>query len=213
VPGYLPLCAFRQGLLPTACRSCAWWQTTGNGHSTPEAAAAKRQQWMATLERSWGSTGLLVENGGGSDPAIVASINFAPAAAVPRLHALSLGPFPPGSALLFCLRLEEGQTQPQAKRLLHKALRHLKDRDVEEVYAVASYSGGTQDGNSCEFFSVEFLSANGFEQVMGNGRLHLMRVDLRGLLSLIEQLEATVRRVLRIEPTPSPAAWTSRETP
>ena len=31
--------------------------------------------------------------------------------------------------------------------------------------------------------------------------------------NLIEQLEATVRRVLRIEPTPSPAAWTRRETP
>jgi hypothetical protein len=213
VPGYLPLCAFRQGLLPTACRSCAWWQTTGSGYGTSEAAAAKRHLWMTTLEGNWGSTGLLLEDGGAPAPAIVASINFAPAAAVPRLRKLPFGPLPAGSTLLFCLRLEEGQAQHQAKRLLHKALRHLKDRDVEEVYAVAGYSGGTLDGNRCEFFSFDFLSANGFEQVMRNGQLFLMRADLRGLLSLIEQLEAAARRVLRIEPAPTPAAWTRRETP
>ena len=29
MPEYLPLGAFRQGLLPGDCCSCAWWQTTG----------------------------------------------------------------------------------------------------------------------------------------------------------------------------------------
>ena len=65
---------------------------------------------------------------------------------------------------------------------------------------------------ACGLFSADFLAANGFEPVMESGELVLMRVDLRGLLSLIGQVETAVRRVMRHEPTPSPAAWTHRGT-
>ena len=224
MPDYLPLCAFRQGLLPVACQSCAWWQTTGSRINPPKIAAEKRRQWMIGTEGSWGSTGLLLVNGNtqtrvattnSSDsgaPAFVASINFAPADALPRLRELSFGPFPDNSAVLFCLTVAYGESRFQAKRVLRKALAYLKDCGVEEAYAVARSEKAPANPVACRFFTADFLFANGFQAVAEDGELILMRVDLRGLLSLLDRAETTIRRMLRNEPTPSPAAWTHRGT-
>jgi hypothetical protein len=211
--GYLPLCAFRQGLLPAACSSCAWWQTTGGGRLSPEAAADARRRWITSVEGSWGTPGLLLQGddnstGGAPAPAILASINFAPAAAVPRLRDLPFGlfgSFTDGPALVFCLTCGQDQPQYQAKRVLHKALKQLETRGIGDVYAVAAADGaglrGALDRDRCRFFPVT-----------ESGGLILMRVDLRGLLTLVGRLQAAVRRALHDEPTPSPAAWTRHET-
>lgn len=213
---YLPLCAFRHGLLPAACRSCAWWQTTESQCLSAQDAGEKRRQWMTNLEGTWGTTGLLLEGGGPATdtatPTVAASISFAPTAAVPRLREFPFGPLPEASALLFCLMVEDGRPRSQAKRVLHKALAELKTRGAEEVYAVAKSSADPDDPAVCRFFPPVFLAGNGFDEVMENGGLMLMRADLRGLLSLVDRFETVVKRMLRNEPTPSPAAWTHRGT-
>ncbi len=237
---YLPLCAFRQGLLPATCQRCAWWQTSGVQPLAPEAAADRRRRWMTALEDTWGNTGLLVENdrapttflstgsqdavdipsdgtlldnlpaSGSPAPSVVASISFAPIGAVPRLHDFCFCPLAETSALVFCLVVADGQPRSQAKRVLNKALAQLKARGVEEVYAIARSTGKSEDQAACRYFAADFLTANGFEQVMENCGVVLMRIDLRGLLSLVERIEAAVRRILRNDPTPSPAAWSHR---
>ncbi len=234
MPDYLPLCAFRQDLLPPVCRACAWWQIPGGGRECTVAAGEKRRQWMIAVESTWGSPGLLLERteasarpayassgmpedpddpgGSSADLTAAASIHYAPAAAVPRLRSLPFAPPERGSVLLFCLRSEENRAGPQARRILHKALGQLKDRGAQEVYAFAGLVGSPEDNERCEFFSLHFLESNGFQPVRDNGDIYLMRADLRGLLSLINQVETAVRRVLRNDPTPSPAAWTRRGT-
>jgi len=244
---YLPLCAFRQGLLPADCRSCAWWQTTGNERLAAEQTIEKRRQWTAAVEKSWGSTGLLLQGsalpgggppadaahrGGAPSPAIAAAVSYAPPAAVPRLRELAFGALPPKSAFLFCLKVEEGYTRFLPRRVLHKALAQLRGRGVEEVFAVAASgsphpgamdSGSRADGagpangaspdcadDECRFFSLEFLAANGFEQVTVNGDLVLMRADVRGLLSLVGQVGTAMRRALHDALAPSPALWSRR---
>lgn len=253
--GYLPLCSFRQGLLPVACRGCAWWQTAGDKHLSGETAAGIRRRWMVSIEDSWGSPGFLLQSdavpglgllrsalsdaapasdataASGSDPALaadpaqvaVASIAFAPTAEVPRLQELpfeDLGPLPDGSALVFCLTCAGGQPPYQAKRVLHRAIRHLKTRGVSDLYAVAGRSTGAEglidralrhhelDRDRCRFFSAQFLGANGFHPVITRDGLTLMRADLRGLLTLVGQMRSAVRRLASDEPAPSPAAWT-----
>jgi hypothetical protein len=79
---------------------------------------------------------------------------------------------------------------------------------MQEAYAIAVSPGKPRDEDACRFFDMGFLEANGFEQVKVGAGLVLLRVDLRGLLSLVDQVETAVRRMLRNEPTPSPAAWT-----
>ncbi|MFH0917400.1 MAG: hypothetical protein V1912_13280 [bacterium] len=195
------------GLEPT------WGSTglllAGNGPA-PRAGSTSDIPAVSTPEGSATAGAPAVSDGQSPPPVIVASINYAPATAVPRLRDLPFPPLPLGAVLLFCLRSEANRGRSQAKRLLHKALAQLKERDTQEVYAVASLTGGHQNGDRCEFFSLEFLEANGFQRVYDDGNLFLMRADLRGLLSLISQVEAAVRRILRQDPTPSPAAWTRR---
>ena len=171
---------------------------------------------MSNLEATWGATGLLLEGPAASGvptnaaPTIVASINFAPPAAIPRLREFPFGPLPEASALLFCLIVIDGQPRSQAKRVVQKALGQLKSRGVEEAYALARAGDASADPSTCHFFTVEPLAMSGFEEVATSKDLALMRADLRGLLSLVDRVETAVRRMLRNEPTPSPAAWTRR---
>jgi hypothetical protein len=216
VADYLPLCAFRQDLLPVACRSCAWWLTSGAAPAGRGAAYGKRRQWMASLEPTWGSTGLIhAADPRPGDPSSIsaqASVQYAPAAGVARLRGLPLGPLPSDSVLIFCLRVEGESNRPLARRLLQKALAQLRLRGAGEVYAFAAVLGGTDGGEHCEFFPVDLLEDTGFRHVRDNGDLYLMRADLGGLATLFGQLETAMRKVLGTDPAPSPAALTRRET-
>jgi hypothetical protein len=236
VSDYLPLCAFRQGLLPPPCRSCAWWQTTGREPLGPSQATEKRRQWMAVVDKSWGPTGVLLvghefvsrlravppgrRSGTPSSPReaiatprIVASINFAPPAVIPRLRELPFGPLPSNSAFLFCLMVEEEQSRIAHRRVLHKALALLQAQGIEQVFAVGGATAKEKEQTDCHFFGVEFLQTNGFETVSEAGTLRLMRIEMRSLLSLVRQLQYVVRRVLgQSEPAPTPVAWSRRET-
>lgn len=227
--GYLPLCAFRQGLLFETCRTCAWWQTPAGtalggaapgGHLSDQRAADVRRRWMTSLEDTWGMTGLLLESRdslAGGDPAtrgqtdgahppvIVSSVHFAPTVSVPRLRDLPFGPLPESSALLFCLACAEDQSRYQAGRILHKALGRLKERGVDEVYAVAAVGAAYRplDRDHCRFFAPEFLGVNGFEPVGENAGLILMRTDLGGILLVIDRFRAAVKDFLGNDPAPA----------
>lgn len=217
MPDYLPLCAFRQGLLPETCRSCAWWQSVG-GDPQGEAAVERRRDWLPSVEQLWGSAGILLYDpparGAPAEPGrpvVSASVHFAPTSCVPRFRALGFGSLPEDSALLFCLRLEQDSGRPSARRLIVKALAELRERGVAEAYAVAAPFSDPSETGDCRFFSPDLLAACGFEHFAYNGTLSLMRTDLRGLLGLIDQLEATMRQLLRRDPTPNPAAWSRQE--
>jgi hypothetical protein len=215
MPEYLPLSAFRQGLLPGDCHSCAWWLTAGaTVHRGPE-AAGRRRDWMTGLEHEWGCVGLLAHElpgrrstGDPADTTVVASIHFAPVSSIPRLRELPFPPLPPLSALLFCLRTDEDVARWTTKRLVRKAIFELKRRGVSEIYAVA-HQPGNGNAADCRFFTAELLADNGFVEVAGDGRFSLMRVDNRDLVSLLDQVETAVRRIFvqDQEPAPSHAAW------
>jgi hypothetical protein len=111
------------------------------------------------------------------------------------------------SALLFCLRADEDSPHRVEKRLIRKALHELRNRGVQEVYAVAREQDRGDEHQDCRFFATELLASTGFEEVARNGRLCLMRVDNRGLVALVDRLETAVCRIFTHEPAPSPAAW------
>jgi hypothetical protein len=219
MPEYLPFVAFRQGLLPEECRSCAWWQTTGMAAHQGSAAAGTRSRWLDEVEREWGHAGLLAyepsgRRGAGPDgPVISGCIQFAPAASLPRLRELPFPALPPFSVLLFCLQTSDDAPHWAAKRLVRKALCELRSRGIADVYAVAEWSEGNGAAPHCRFLSAALLAESGFVEVAGNGRLRLRRVDNRSLLSLLDHVEAAVRRLFaqEREPAPSPAAWAETE--
>jgi len=208
--GYLPLCALRQDLLPSACRSCAWWLTSGPGPAGREEGHARRREWMLANETVWGATGLI-------DPATIlpngeasldrgGSIQFAPTSVLPRLRNLPLGPLPADSAVIFCLCIQNESDKALARRLLQKSLGELKARKIKEVYAFASLHGGAQGGDECEFFDPGLLQRVGFVPIRDNGQLFLMKVDLRGLSTILTQIQTRFRRALHHQPACSPTA-------
>ncbi len=221
MPEYLPLGAFRQGLLPGDCSSCAWWQTAGSAPAQGAGAVDARHEWLTDLEHDWGYVGLLAhdasarrEAGGSQDPVITASIHFAPASSVPRFRELPFPPLPAASALLFCLYTDGEASRSIAKRVIRRALYELRGRGIPEVYAVAHRPGADDAGEpDCRFFAADLLAENGFAEVAQNGGLTLMRIDSRGLVSLAEQAETALRRMFarEKEPAPSPAAWAREE--
>lgn len=221
MPEYLPLCTSRVEMLPASCRACAWWQTAGIARVSPQSAATVRARWLKAVEADWGEPGLVQTGGHALVPETTASlpivpraaIHYAPAALMPRLRDLLPAVLPADAVVLFCLRFEGTPDPRQARRLLHEALQRLKSRRVREVYAVSTLEGGAPQEEHCEFFSREFLKANGFEEHLVDHDLFLMRADLRGLLSVLAPIEAALRRLLHQEPTPSPAAWSTRGEP
>ena len=214
MPEYLPLRAFRQGLLPGDCGSCVWWQTAGAADARGTEAADKRHDWEASLGREWGSVGLLVHEpagrrGASSEPVVTASIHFAPASSLPRLRELPFPPLPPLSVFLFCLHTSDDAARWVAKRLVRKAIYEVRHRGVQEVYAVARTGSRNGDSADCRFFQADLLGETGFVEVASDGRLSLMRVDNRGLISIVDEVQTAVRRLFtnEEEPAPSPAAW------
>ncbi len=217
MPEFLPLSAFRQGLLPEDCRSCAWWLTTEGSSSLGEVeAAGRRHEWLFDVEHSWGFAGLLAHEpvprrgGGSADPVVTGSIHFAPASTLPRFKVLPFPPLPPFSALLFCLKLDGDAPRWAAKRLIRHALHELRRRGVQEVFAVAHRTGaGGADRPACRYFPIDLLADNGFAEVAANGDVVLMCVDNRGLISLADHVESALRRIFsrEEEPAPSPVIW------
>ncbi len=216
MPEYLPLESYRQGLLPDDCGSCAWWQTAGSFLSAGPAAADRRNRWLVDVQETWGSAGLVACD---TNPdythdsvelSVAGCVHFAPVSSLPRFRELPFPPVPPSSALLFCLRYHEDSAGWVRKRLISKALHELRRRGAADVYAAARLSGrSNSSAPACRFFSARLLTQTGFVEVARDGELCLMRVDSRGLLPLIDQAEAALRRLFarEHEPAPSPAAW------
>ncbi len=198
---YVEVIPASQGLLPSPCPECIWWQSTQAAQG--EAADPERRiDWMSHLEHSWGSVGLIALDG----PTTVASVQFAPVRSLPRPHLLPPGSPPDEAALIYCLRGRVGRPARETRQLLHRALSHLRKRQVWDVYAYARPLGGKHVCGMRNMFGREFLEANGFEVVGKHGDVVLMRVDLRGLLPMFSEAGLAVRRAAH-PGHPSPAAY------
>jgi hypothetical protein len=110
---------------------------------------------------------------------------------------------PASSALLFCFHTEEDAPRWVAKRLIRKSLYELRSRGINEVFAVARWTSGNGGGDDCRFFAADLLVENGFEQVAGDERLCLMRVDSRA--SSRSSTKGNMRRVFSHNLSPLPA--------
>ncbi|MHB0981041.1 MAG: hypothetical protein ACYC5Q_13410 [Thermoleophilia bacterium] len=196
---YVEITTASQGLLPSPCPECVWWQTTQGDNRDTE----RRLEWMQALEESWGSVGLVALDG----REVIASIQFAPVRSLPRLVALSSGEPPEDSVLLFCLRGRVGRPSLDTQELLHRAMAHLRHKHVQVAYAYARPLGTSTLCGVLNLFGLEFLEANGFTVVRAVGEAYLMQVDLGGLVPALAEARWTVRRLLGVAAHPSPATF------
>ena len=188
-----------QGLLPPPCPECLWWQSAAGAVSGLD----RRLAWMLNLEQKWGSVGIVAIEG----EETVSSVQFAPVGALPRAYHLAGCPPPEEAVLLFCLRGRLGRSALDSRRVLHHAMANLRRRGVGEAYAYARSLGTDSVCGARNLCGLEFLHANGFEVVGGDGEVFLTRVELRGLIPSLSQAGQVWRRLRDPSAAPSPAAY------
>jgi hypothetical protein len=199
---FVEVVAASQGLLPPPCSRCLWWQTAAGTVTGLD----RRLAWMSNLERTWGSVGIVAVEG----EETVASVQFAPARALPRAYLLGGCPVPEEAVLLFCLRGRLSSSALHPRQVLHQAMAHLRRRGVGDAYAFARPLGNESTCGVRNLCGLEFLQANGFEVVGGDGQVFLTRVELRGLLPSLSMAGQLWRRLRGPSAAPSPVAFKSR---
>lgn len=172
-------------LLPPTCRECDWFFQAG-AHAD-EGDGTTREVWMERVVLEWGSVGLAAVEGSET----LAVIQYAPLASLPRAGML-VPAAPSRSTLLFCLRYRVDGAEGVSRLLLHRALALLRERGVPEAHAYAIPLGSAPASGN--LMGLDFLQANGFHVVREAQGVSLMRVELKGLVSVL----ADVGRAWRV---------------
>lgn len=194
------------------CARCVFWELDPvrrqavRGHEAEEKAA-----WLSMVLREWGSCGAVVR----VEESVVGLGVWAPPAHVPGATGFATSPVSPDAVLLTTLWVAPELRGSGVGRLLVQTMaRELVRRG--DVRAVEAFGDDREHligtGDQCTV-PAGFLRAVGF----GTQRAHpvhpRMRMDLRATLSLREELEGALDRLLGVVRRPSrpkPVAPTGR---
>jgi hypothetical protein len=188
---------------PTVCHECVWWQSRGR-------RAVDKTRWIEKAEHEWGTWGALYQD---DDGRVLGSIQYGPAALFPRSTELPAGPASDDAVLVTCAYLIDSTTQWVMQSLFLAAIGDAKDKGAKAVEAFAyRYAEGE---SSYERFLVhrtvfprDFLGDFGFRTLRTDGRAELARLELGGLVPVVEPRRVRIVRALKhalAAPAPAPA--------
>jgi hypothetical protein len=177
---------------PAVCHECVWWQSR-NGRE------ADKRRWIEKAEKDWGVWGQLYFD---DDGALLGSMQYGPAELFPRGAELPAGPPSEDAVLVTCSYLVDRSRPWVLQSLFLAAIGDARDRGARALEAFAyRYPEGE---SAYERFRVhrtvfpsDFLADFGFLTVRTQGRVELARLDLGGLVPVLEGRRAVVMRRLR----------------
>jgi hypothetical protein len=186
---------------PIVCHSCVWWQSK-------ESRRANKDRWIAKAESEFGPWGSLYYD---DDGRVLGSIQWGPAPLFPRALELPAGP-PSGDAVLVTCAYLVDRTSPWVlQSLFLAAIGDARDKGAKalETFAYRYPEGETQYERfqvHKTIFPRDFLSDFGFQTVRTSGPVELVRLDLGGLVPVVEGRRAKVLRIVReaFQPAPVP---------
>lgn len=184
---------------PAVCRTCVWWQSRLG-------RTAAKERWIAKVEEEWGAWGALYRD---DDGRLLGSMQYGPAGLFPRAAELPAGPPSDDAVLVTCAYLVAGAAQWVEQSLFLAAIGEARDKGAKALEAFAyRYPEGE---STYERFLVhrtvfprDFLADFGFETVRVEGRVELVRLELGGLVSVVEGRRASVLRVVKEAFAPAP---------
>ena len=184
---------------PTVCHRCVWWQSRG-GRPVDKGA------WIEKAEKEWGAWGTVYRDGDGR---LLGSMQYGPAELFPRAADLPAGPPSSDAVLVTCAYLVDRSSPWVLQSLFLAAIGEARDRGAR---ALETFAYRYPDGESAyerfhvhkTVFPSDFLSDFGFVTVRASGRVELARLDLGGLVPVLEGRRAKVMRVLREVFAPAP---------
>jgi hypothetical protein len=189
--------------LPTApgvCHDCIWWQSKA-GRRTD------KRKWIAGTEEAWGAWGTVYYD---DDGRLLGSMQYGPAALFPRAAELPAGPPSEDAVLVTCAYLTDASKPWVMQSLLLTAIGDAREKGARALEAFA-YRYGEADGTYERFhlhktiFPRDFLADFGFVTTRTQGHVELARLELGGLVPVVEGKREHVLKVVRDAFLPAPA--------
>jgi hypothetical protein len=185
---------------PAVCHDCVWWQTRSGRR-------LEKRKWIDRAEEEWGAWGTVYYD---DDGRLLGWMQYGPAELFPRAKELPAGPPSEDAVLITCSYLTDPEKPWVMQSLFLAAIGEARDRGVRGLEAFA-YDYGAGETNFERFhvhktiFPRDFLSDFGFFTVRTVGRVELVRLELGGLVPVVEGRRARVLEKVREAFAPAPA--------
>jgi hypothetical protein len=186
------------------CHDCVWWQSRTGGRRVD------KQRWIEKAETEFGAWGTVYYD---DDRRVLGSMQCGPARLFPRAAELPAGPPSDDAVLVTCAYLIDRTSPWVLQSLFLAAIGEAKDKGAAALETFAyRYPEGESDYERFlvhrTVFPRDFLSDFGFRTVRVSGQVELARLELGGLVPVLEGTRAKVLRALREaflpEPVPAP---------
>jgi hypothetical protein len=186
------------------CHECVWWQSRTGGRRP-----AKRR-WIEKAETEFGAWGTVYYD---DDGRVLGSMQYGSAALFPRAAELPAGPPSDDAVLVTCAYLFDRSSPWVLQSLFLAAIGDAKEKGAAALETFAyRYTEGESDYERFlvhrTVFPRDFLADFGFRTVRSAGQVELARLELGGLVPVLEGKRWRVLRALREaflpEPVPAP---------
>ena len=189
--------------VPTVCHACVWWQSRAGG-------VANKRRWIEKAEEEWGAWGTVYydEDDGRR---VLGSMQYGPAGLFPGARSLPAGPPSEDAVLVTCAYLVDAEKPWVMQSLFLAAIGNARDQRAGALEAFAYRYA--EDEPFAERFQVhrtvfprDFLADFGFRPVRTAGRVELVRLELGGLVPVVQGKRAHVLRLVKeaFQPAPVP---------
>ena len=185
---------------PAVCHECIFWQSrTGR--------RVDKRKWIAGTEEEWGAWGTVYYD---DDKRLLGSMQYGPADLFPRAAELPAGPASEDAVLVTCAYLTDPSKPWVMQSLFLTAIGDAREKGARALEAFA-YRYEDADTSFERFhvhktiFPRDFLADFGFVTHRTRGRVELLRLELGGLVPVVEGKRERVLRVVRDAFIPAPA--------
>ena len=188
----------------SVCHECVWWQSRTAGRRVD------KRRWIEKAETEFGAWGTVYYD---DDGLVLGSMQYGVAPLFPRAYELPGGPPSDDAVLVTCAYLFDRSSPWVLQSLFLAAIGDAKDKGAAALETFAyRYPEGESDYERFlvhrTVFPRDFLSDFGFRTVRASGPLELARLELGGLVPVLEGKRWKVLRALREaflpEPVPEP---------
>jgi len=185
---------------PPVCQDCVWWQSRTGGRTV------EKKRWIEKAETEFGPWGAVYYE---DDGRVLGSMQYGPVRLFPRAAELPAGPPSQDAVIVTCAYLVDRTSPWVLQSLFLAAIGEAKDRGASALETFAyRYPAGESDYERFlvhrTVFPRNFLSDFGFTTLRSAGRIELARLELGGLVPVLEGKRAKVMRVLREAFSPAP---------
>lgn len=193
--------------LPRGCSGCAFWESAGHRDRSCGSVcdAELTQAWHRRVADEWGECGRVAFE----DDEVLGFIKYAPSRYFPQAATFPAAPLDGNVPLIACLHIaSDARHHGLGTVLLRAALRDLAGRGERRVEAFGMVTKPAVLEES-PMLGMDFLLRNGFTVSRPDPAHPLLKLDLRSLAIITDNLEAvlnSLRFPLRV-PNRAPASW------